>query len=288
MNENTPVFDWEDAVNFITDRCEVDKNIVEKVLELEEEYMRNIGIIAESWYRITYESIKKDRGYMSVTENRIVEKEKSFMRTISITEALNELKLYDARIRKATSNIKLVGAAKKSSDKVGVVSKDTFNERAKADYQSVTDLIANRNALKSAIVRANAVTDVTVAGKTMTRAEAIERKNSIEYEELLLLEMKRQYATTMDSVNKENKKVDSKVDELITTLVGRDSDKKLSKEDQEAVEKPYREKNEFEFIDPIGIYDEMLALESDIDGFKSEVDTVLVLSNATSFIEVDF
>lgn len=210
------------------------------------------------------------------------------MRTISITEALNELKLYDARIRKAISNIKLVGAAKKSSDKVGVVSKDTFDERAKADYQSVTDLMANRNALKSAIVKANAVTDVTVAGKPMTRAEAIERKNSIEYEESLLLEMKRQYATTMDSVNKENKKVDAKVDELITTLVGRDSDKKLSKEDQEAVEKPYREKNEFEFIDPIGIYDEMLALESDIDGFKSEVDTVLVLSNATSFIEVDF
>lgn len=210
------------------------------------------------------------------------------MRAISITEALNELKLYDARIRKAISNIKLVGAAKKSSDKVGIVSKDTFNERAKADYQSVTDLMANRNALKSAIVKANAVTDVTIAGKTMTRAEAIERKNSIEYEESLLLEMKRQYATTMDSVNKENKKVDSKVDELITTLVGRDSDKKLSKEDQEAVEKPYREKNEFEFIDPIGIYDEMLALESDIDGFKSEVDTVLVLSNATSFIEVDF
>lgn len=210
------------------------------------------------------------------------------MRTISITEALNELKLYDARIRKAISNIKLVGAAKKSSDKVGVVSKDTFNERAKADYQSVTDLMANRNALKSAIVKANAITDVTIAGKTMTRAEAIERKNSIEYEESLLLEMKRQYATTMDSVNKENKKVDSKVDELITTLVGRDSDKKLSKEDQEAVEKPYREKNEFEFIDPIGIYDEMLALESDIDGFKSEVDTVLVLSNATNFIEVDF
>lgn len=210
------------------------------------------------------------------------------MRTISITEALNELKLYDARIRKAISNIKLVGAAKKSSDKVGVVSKDTFNERAKADYQSVTDLMANRNALKSAIVKANAVTDVTIAGKNMTRAEAIERKNSIEYEESLLLEMKRQYATTMDSINKENKKVDSKVDELITTLVGRDSDKKLSKEDQEAVEKPYREKNEFEFIDPIGIYDEMLSLESDIDGFKSEVDTVLVLSNATNFIEVDF
>lgn len=45
MNENAPVFDWEDAVNFITERCEVDRDTVEKVLELEEEYMRNVGII---------------------------------------------------------------------------------------------------------------------------------------------------------------------------------------------------------------------------------------------------
>ena len=66
------------------------------------------------------------------------------------------------------------------------------------------------------------------------------------------------------------------------------SDKKISKEDQEAIEKPYREKNEYEFIDPIGIYDKMLELESDIDGFNSEVDTKLVLSNATTFIEIDF
>lgn len=45
MNENAPVFDWEDAVNFIAERCEVDRNTVEKVLELEEEYMCNVGII---------------------------------------------------------------------------------------------------------------------------------------------------------------------------------------------------------------------------------------------------
>lgn len=45
MNENAPVFDWEEAVNFITEKCEVDKDIVEKVLELEEEYMRSVGII---------------------------------------------------------------------------------------------------------------------------------------------------------------------------------------------------------------------------------------------------
>ena len=135
------------------------------------------------------------------------------MRKISITEALNELKLYDSKIMKAITNAKLVGAAKKSSDKVGVVKKDDFEERAKASYQSVTDLIANRNTLKSAIVKSNAVTEVTINGKTMTVAEAIERKNSIEYDEQLLNAMKTQYVAATSSVDKENKKVDTKVDE---------------------------------------------------------------------------
>ena len=210
------------------------------------------------------------------------------MRKISITEALNELKLYDSKITKAITNATLCGATKKSSDKVGVVKKEDFEDRAKASYQSVTDLIANRNTLKSAVVKSNAVMEVTVADKVMTVAEAIERKNSIEYDETLLNEMKRQYANATAAVDKENKKVDAKVDDLLTTLVGKDSDKKLNKEDQEAVEKPYREKNEFEFIDPLGLYEKIQALEADIDGFKSNVDTVLVLSNATTFIEVDF
>lgn len=210
------------------------------------------------------------------------------MRKISITEALNELKLYDSKITKEITNATLCGATKKSSDKVGVVKKEDFEDRAKASYQSVTDLIANRNTLKSAVVKSNAVTEVTVDDKVMTVAEAIERKNSIEYDETLLNEMKRQYANATATVDKENKKVDAKVDDLLTTLVGKDSDKKLNKEDQEAVEKPYREKNEFEFVDPLGLYEKIQALEADIDGFKSNVDTVLVLSNATTFIEVDF
>ena len=210
------------------------------------------------------------------------------MRKISVTEALNELKLYNSKIDKAINNVTLCGAAKKSADMVGVIKKENFAERAKASYQSVTDLIANRNTLKSAIVKSNAVTDVIINGKTMTVAEAIERKNSIEYDINLLSEIKRQYANATALVEKENKKVDTKVDELIMTLVGKDSDKKLSKDDQEAVERPYRDKNEFEFVDPIRLYDKIQALESDIDGFTSNVDTALCLSNATTFIEVDF
>lgn len=47
MSENMPVYDWEDAVEYIVKRCELNKDTVEKVLLFEEEYMRSVGIISE-------------------------------------------------------------------------------------------------------------------------------------------------------------------------------------------------------------------------------------------------
>lgn len=207
-------------------------------------------------------------------------------RRISITEALNELKLYDAKITKAITNVKYVGATKKSSDKVGVFKRETFDANAKSGYQSVTDLIANRNKLKSAVVQSNAVTEIEVAGKKMTVAEGIERKSSIEYEEALLDELKRQYSSASDTVMRENLKVDNQINKLLEAYHGKDTDKKPSKEDYAAITEPFREKNEFEMVDPINIFDKITKLEEEIDAFKSEIDTRLVLSNAVTFIEV--
>lgn len=48
MNENMPIYDWDNAVSYITERCDVGKDVIEQVLELEEDYMRSIGIIVES------------------------------------------------------------------------------------------------------------------------------------------------------------------------------------------------------------------------------------------------
>ena len=210
------------------------------------------------------------------------------MRKISITEGLNELKLFDARINKAIAGAQFCGTSKKSTQKVGHMDREEFEKRAKASYQSVTDLIANRNELKSLIVKSNAITPVEVSGKTMTVAEAIERKNSIKYEKALLNVMKAQYATAITTVNRENKKVDEKVDELLITLAGKDSDRKITKEEQENLTKPYREKNEWEFVDPVKMLDEMQNLEEEIDAFEAEVDSKLSIINATTFVELSF
>lgn len=45
MND-TPVYDYEDVVNFIGERSNISRDIIEKVLMLEEDYMRSIGIIS--------------------------------------------------------------------------------------------------------------------------------------------------------------------------------------------------------------------------------------------------
>ena len=66
------------------------------------------------------------------------------IRKISVTEGLRELKLYDAKINKAINSVQFVGATKKSLDTVGDIKRDVFCSNAKAGYQSVKDLIANR------------------------------------------------------------------------------------------------------------------------------------------------
>lgn len=43
--DNTLVYDYDEAVKFISERCEIERNIIDKILMLEEDYMRSIGII---------------------------------------------------------------------------------------------------------------------------------------------------------------------------------------------------------------------------------------------------
>ena len=207
-------------------------------------------------------------------------------RKISITEALRELKLLDSRIMKAVSECPYIGAHKKSSDKVGVFKKENFVDNVKSGYQSVTDLIENRRILKAAITQSNAVTNLEIAGVTYTVAQAIERKNSIQYDKYLLDSMKQQYKKATDQVLKENKKVDDQIDNLLLSYVGKDTDKKLNENDLEIITTPYRKKNEWELVDPIGIYNKIQELEKQINDFESDVDVRLSISNSVTFIEV--
>ena len=207
-------------------------------------------------------------------------------RRISITEALMELKLYDQKINKALSNVDFIGCKKKSADKVGSFKTENFVANAKAEYQSVSDLIENRHKLKKAIVDSNANTIVEIGGKKYTVAAAIEYKTSIMYDKMKLQTMKSQWNAATNIIQKENNRVDAQVDKMLETFLGKDSEKKVSEADLSAISDPYRAKNEWELVDPLNLYAEIQALEAKIDAFEADVDVRLSISNSVTYIEV--
>ena len=203
-----------------------------------------------------------------------------------VTQALNELKTLDSRIMRAINSATFVTSAKICEKNVtSNMSKEDFNKNTKADLQSIDDLINRRKNIKAAIVLSNAVTMVTVANVEMTRAAAIERKTSIEYERSLLRQMKNQYLTAQQKVNAKNTEMEAAIERLVATAFGKDSKTNIKSDDYSAIADPYKEKNEWGLVDPIDILSQITKREEEIDVFINEVDSALQISNCTTYVE---
>lgn len=206
------------------------------------------------------------------------------MEKMLVTQGLNELKLLDSRITREVRIANFVIAAKTKETKVtSNLTKAEYAEKARASYQSVNDLIERRKKIKAAIVDSNAKTMVTVNGMQMTVAEAIEMKTSIEYEEGLLQTLKNQFKTATSAVNVQNVNMEDKIDKYLETMIGREA--KSKKEDFIDMITPIREANEYSLVDPLNVEEVIKELSEKIEGFKSEVDSVLQISNCVTWIE---
>lgn len=205
------------------------------------------------------------------------------MTAISITRALAKVKSLNDRIETGSSQlfIATTTGGKHSSGKPVAEVETTIT----ANLQSVKDLIAERNKVKSAIVRSNAVTKVKVAGVEMTVAEAIERKGSIQLEVVLLQNMKSQLAIQTAKVERENVQVQARLDQLIQTTVGKD--RKVDADEVEAITKPFEAKNKAALLDPVDLAKVIAAMEKEVKAFQDEVDMALSEVNATTFVEVE-
>jgi hypothetical protein len=71
-------------------------------------------------------------------------------------------------------------------------------------------------------------------------------------------------------------------------MIGKQGDDKVKPTDNDvlAIVEPFVKRNEFHFVDPIGIESKIEALTAKIENFKSEVDAVLSESNAITIIEI--
>lgn len=204
---------------------------------------------------------------------------------MTITRGLVELKLLDKRINDKIKSIDFVGVVQGKKDiTTKLLRKEELEKEAKSGLQSIKDLIERRKKIKSLIVASNAETKVTIADKKYTVADAIERKNSIEYEKELLGELRYQLEKTESEIIRQN----NKMEETLENLLGQQlmSEKKKT-EDAEMFIKSYKELNEYKIFDPISIRKTIKEIEEEIDTFLAEVDFILSESNATTFIEVE-
>jgi hypothetical protein len=212
--------------------------------------------------------------------------DKMTVETMSIQRGLAELKLLDKRINNATSQSQLIGVRIGEKPVTGYKDDAEFSDTAKAKYQSVTDLIKRRDAIKGAIVVANAITDVKVGNETMKIATAIERKDSIAYKQSLLHSLRRQYHdATLDYQRKEDA-FKAKLDQHLETLYGKEG-KVKGGENKEAL-KPFLDLNEPHLVDPLNLKKEIDELQEYIDIFETEVDFALSEVNVKTEITIEY
>lgn len=206
------------------------------------------------------------------------------MEKMLVTQGLNELKTLDSRINRAIRNSSFVASAKTSEKKVTpYITKEDFIKEAKSAIDSIGDLIKRREAIKNAIVESNAKTHIEICGETYSVAKVIDMKNSISYKKFLLNTMKQQLADSQLEVERHNRAMEQKIDNLVATVYGKETKGKT--EDYDSIVIPYREREEYSLVDPIGIVDKIDELEKFIEEFESTVDSKLQVSNCITTIE---
>ena len=210
---------------------------------------------------------------------------------MSVAKGLRELKLLDKRIGKTTEvrgqhPVLFVSAIRGSDTKIAhnQMESEKAKELFKANLQSARDLILRRARIKAAIVESNATTQVTIAGKKMTVAAAIERKTSIKYDKQLLEALKFSLSAINGFIEESNEKVEAQLEKILAQNQG--SDNEDLKEGIQQVIKAHRAEYEVKLFDPLNIKTIIDEMDEEIDTFEAEVDLALTESNAITNIKL--
>ena len=205
---------------------------------------------------------------------------------LTVIRALAELNLLDKRINSRVSESKFAACVRTNSVPAGYASKEEFVKLAAADMQSVQDLIERRDLIKAAIVQSNATTKVTVAGKEMTVAAAIEKKNSISYMKAYLQALVAQYIKATSAMDKNNSKVSDLASKQAESILGDGAKKNLGEEYTKLVD-AYIKHNEYVLVTPPALEATIKKISKEIEDFESEVNFILAESNTITYIDIE-
>ena len=208
---------------------------------------------------------------------------------ISVTRGLVQLKRLEEKIQRDIRMISEFVTVNKVQEKNvlnGTMTKKQYNEYVQTKWQSLMDKISLRQEIKDEIVKSNANTVVTIAGKKYTIAQAIEKKNNIEkFEKPISAMLNGAYAKALNSVEMKNNEV---VENAERNFFGRGEERRKNESNKDLLDamEIYINSRKFEIIDPLNIKKLKEEFETGILDFIAEVDQVLTESNSTTMIQI--
>jgi hypothetical protein len=208
---------------------------------------------------------------------------------MTIHQALVELKTLDKRISNAIMEGGFVTANKHSNTKINGIPVSEFCSDVESRYQKITDLICRREAIKCAVVQSNAITAVTVGGKTYTVAEAIEMKNNgLKGKIALLNQLTSDYNQSKRIADRANgDELERRAEEHVRNLVG-NTDMKGATEEAKRAREEFIKNQTMELVDPLNVREKIEGLNEEILSFTTNVDSALSVSNALTTITIEY
>jgi len=209
---------------------------------------------------------------------------------LSITRALATIKSLNVRIKNLTvKQVVTLPTAGTGRDLTIINNPDVTADRAeemiKSNWQALQDIIEARDAIRAAVIQANATTIVKLGGKEYTIVQLLDKKAGLNDQKELVKVLKKNQANT-NSVYKQQ-------DEIYQRHLGNVRSEALSgnkKQDDESL-RPYTAPIEMRMkpgiIDPLKASDLIDALETEISDFELNVDYALSEANAITKITVE-
>lgn len=215
------------------------------------------------------------------------------MEKMIVTQALDERDLLKKKIRDAIAKCDFVAVQKPGDD---VIAQDKqkvadYEAEVKASFQSIRDMMDRYTRLDAAILLANATTKIEVAGKTMTRAAAINLRKMMKGQGLADTDftdvMIRKMTTDLDrarlKIARSQEVADRQREVMSNSLVS--SDKKVLSEDNLKSITAYCDNLVLKLVDPIDIEKTIADMQEKWDNLTTNLESAIRISKATTYVE---
>lgn len=215
------------------------------------------------------------------------------MEKMIVTQALDERDLLKKKIRDAIAKCDFVAVQKPGDD---VIAQDKqkvadYEAEVKASFQSIRDMMDRYTRLDAAILLANATTKIEVAGKTMTRAAAINLRKMMkgqgladtDFTDVMIRKMTTDLERARLKIARSQEVADRQREVMSNSLVS--SDKKILSEDNLKSITAYCDNLVLKLVDPIDIEKTIADMQEKWDNLTTNLESAIRISNATTYVE---